>query len=49
MRGPTGVDDILNQLHRNTDNFDTISNASDSGPELEISTKPKKRGRKKKI
>jgi hypothetical protein len=49
MAGPTGVDDILNRLHENTTNFDTISDNGDvSGneSETEIIIPKKKKGRR---
>jgi hypothetical protein len=50
MTGPTGVDDILNRLHENTNNFDTISNngeLSGNESETEILIPKKKKGRRK--
>ena len=54
MSGPTGVDDLLNQLHDNVSNdkpFDTISNGSISGNEddhLLINTRSKNIKKKRK-
>lgn len=47
MRGPTGVDDILNKLHN--DNLETMSNGSISGNEndMDINFPIKKKGRRK--
>jgi hypothetical protein len=50
MTGPTGVDDILNRLHSNTENFDTISNdgeLSGNENETEIVIPTKKKNRRK--
>lgn len=50
MTGPTGVDEILNRLHENTGNFDTISNngeLSGNESETEILIPKKKKGRRK--
>lgn len=48
MRGPSGVDDILNQLNQNNSRFETMSVASDSDNVPKSSSKRKKKSRRHK-